>query len=89
MSKITISVEVSKETHEVGTLVSDLLKAIKAKKPIVQIAAEELPALAKAIDGIEQLPAEMKEDKAAFMKAVMNPLSDGIAALMEPAIPQA
>lgn len=82
MAKQTIQVEVEKETLDVGLLLAGLIKSVKAKKPVAQIAAEELQDLVKAIDGIEQVPAEYKEDKAAFMKAVLIPVSDAVASLM-------
>lgn len=76
MAKLTVSVEVSKETSEVGALLVGLVKAIKAKKGIAEIAGEELPALMKAVDGITSVPAEYAEDHAAFLKALMLPMAD-------------
>lgn len=67
MATIDKAVKVSKESEDVAKLVSDLVVAFKAKKPLAQVAAEELPALATAIDGVGQIGAESKEDLEAFL----------------------
>lgn len=83
MSKVTISVDVEKEVNDVGVFISNLLIAIKQKKSASEILAAELQDLIKAIDGLEKIPAEYAEDKAAFAKAIMLPLVDGIMALTQ------
>jgi hypothetical protein len=89
MAKMEITVSVEKETYEVGKFMAEILMSIKAKKPIAQIAAEELTALSAAVDGIQNIPAEFSEDQAAFMKAVLNPVADAVGALLkkDPAAP--
>lgn len=82
MAKKTVSVEVSKETHEVGVLVAGVIKAIIQKKPIAQIAVEELEALKTAVDGVTSIPAEPKEDPKAFGLAVCLPILDVVGELL-------
>lgn len=91
MAKIAITVQVEKETHDVGLLVSQLIIDLKNKKPLAEIGATNLPALMSAVDGVQQIPAEFSEDLAASMKAILNPISDAVAALMkkDPAAPVA
>lgn len=77
MAKETISVEVSKEAHE---LMSGFIEVVKASRkaladgfqpgqdvPEILIkAVGQLPAM---VGGLDQLPAEAKEDLAAFVNA--------------------
>lgn len=84
MAKIKIEVEVSKESYEVFKLLGDVVAGLAAKKPIAQLAAEELPALAAAVDGIQNAPQEFKDDLAASLKSAMLPVSDAVASLLAP-----
>lgn len=83
MAKMQITVDVEKDTYEVGKLISDILIGLKNKKPIAQIAGEELSALSAAVDGIQNVPGEFAEDHAAFLKSIMNPLSDAVGELLK------
>lgn len=83
MAKMDITISVEKETYEVGKFIAEVLMAVKAKKPVAQIAAEELTALSAAVDGIQNVPTEFQEDQAAFMKAILNPVSDAVGALLK------
>ncbi len=60
MSKIIKETEVLKELSEVGDFVVGVIDAIKNKKPI----AEVMPELLKALEGIGELPAEVKDTPA-------------------------
>ena len=80
--KVKIEVEVSKEAHDVGVLVANLVSCLKAKKPLAEIAFAELKDLEAAIDGISQIPAEAKEDMGAFIKALVLPLADIASSLL-------
>lgn len=55
-----IEVEVGKETLEVFELVAALIKDIKEKKGIAEIAAENLPGFYAAINGFDELDDEAK-----------------------------
>lgn len=79
--KVPVTVEVSKETHEVGTLVADVVKSLIAKKPIAEIAVGELQALKEAVDGITDAPAELQEDPGAFALAIAVPLASVLTAV--------
>lgn len=79
--KTTISVEVEKETYDVGVALGAMISALKAKKSIKEIIDEELSVLAKAVDGIGQIPGEYLEDKGAFFNAISIPV---VAAIIAP-----
>lgn len=78
MVLIDLTTKVEKETLEVSQFAAKLLIALKQKKPIEAIAVEELPALAKAVEGIDQLPSEFKESLSGASKAVLIPIIDAM-----------
>lgn len=90
MAKKMISVEVSKEAHDVGVLMADVVVKLLQKKPIAEIAVGELAQLKEAVDGMMDIGAEAKEDPAAFSRAILIPASDILAAALakaaEPAV---
>jgi hypothetical protein len=57
-----MTLEVGKETLEVFDLVAELIKEIKAKKPLAEIAASNLPLLYSALEGADKIGAELKSD---------------------------
>ena len=77
MSKVTKQVEVEKEADELAQGILAIIKAVKDSlsdgwqpgTDMPKIMIESATSLVPAIQGIEQLPAELKEDKAAFGKA--------------------
>jgi phenylpyruvate tautomerase PptA (4-oxalocrotonate tautomerase family) len=69
MSTVDVTVKVSKEAHELAQAVKAVVVALLAKKPITQVIAEEFAAVSVGVQGVEKIPAEMKEDMAAFVKA--------------------
>lgn len=60
MSKIIKETEVLKELSEVGDLVVKIIDTVKNKKPLTDI----MPELLKAMEGIGDLPAEVKDTSA-------------------------
>ena len=84
MAKQKVEVEVENETYELGLAVVGLVKAVKdvvadGKVDVAEIVAAvigQVDPLVKAVKGIEELPAEAKEDFAAFAKALALPLAD-------------
>lgn len=60
MSKIIKETEVLKELSEVGDLVVKIIDTVRNKKPLTDI----MPELLKAIEGIGDLPAEVKDTSA-------------------------
>ena len=52
----------AKDLAEALDLVADIVKAVVAKKPAAEIAASEIPALMKALEGAENIPAGVKSD---------------------------
>lgn len=57
-----VTIKVGKETTDVLELVADLIKDIKAKKGVSEIAAENLPGLYKAVEGFDQIDDEMRSE---------------------------
>lgn len=60
MSKIIKETEVLKELSEVGDLVVKIIDTVKNKKPLTDI----MPELLKAMEGIGDLPTEVKDTSA-------------------------
>lgn len=60
MSKIIKETEVLKELSEVGDLVVKIIDTVKNKKSLTDI----MPELLKAMEGIGDLPAEVKDTSA-------------------------
>lgn len=92
MSKITIQVEVSKEMHELMSALEKLTLKVKAKAAdglsagdVLTACVEESNNLVMGMLGVEQLPAEAKEDLESFLNAGTLPLNKAIAGLLKPA----
>jgi hypothetical protein len=79
--KKKIEIEVSKEMHDVGVLVADLVKGLLAKKSITELAIAELQALKDAVDGITLVPGEVSEDPGAFALAIAVPMASILSAV--------
>lgn len=88
MAKKTVQVVVSKEAHELGEGLSKLVKVIRTQLangwqvgedlgPIFQSAIGDL---VPAVQGVDQLTAEQREDPVAFAHAVSLGLADIYAA---------
>ena len=99
MAKIQKTVEVSKEMSELGDSLAGLVKSIKEKSKdglsvteIVGAVGEQMNALVAGVVGLEQLPAEAKEDLQAFSLAVALPLCEilgSVAGKSEAPVPSA
>ena len=87
MAKIKIETEVSKETYELGVglgrVVAKMREALKdgwqtgSDLPVAVSAA--ITDLVPAVEGIDQIDDEIKEDPAAFSRAIVIPMSDVVA----------
>lgn len=62
MSIVKMEKPFAKEADDVGVMLVSIVKAIKAKKPAMEIAAGELQHLMDAIAGVDQVVAEGKEN---------------------------
>ena len=69
MELVKKEVELPKESVEAMELVLSLVKGIKAKKDVTALVAENLQPLMLAIQGAEQIPAELKDNKMAIKLA--------------------
>ncbi len=88
MANIKVEVEVSKEGYELGQGAVNLLGAIKEVTSDGFQVGQDLPHLVTvafgqmaAIEGIEKVKDEFKNDPAAFLKGVAMSLADGYAVL--------
>ena len=83
MSKIKVEVEVSKETYELGQGLVKMLDAVLAANKDGWQMGQDLPEVAivafqqmSAVEGVEKIGDEMKDDPVAFGKAVALVLAD-------------
>lgn len=90
MATIKIEVEVSKETHEACVGMVNMLVAVKLAKADGWQPGKDLPAIAlaafgqmAAIEGIEQIDDEMREDPVAFSRALALGIADGVSAMQK------
>lgn len=60
MTTVKVEIEIGKESKEVFEAVAEIIKDVKAKKEWGAIAAENLPLLLKAVEGVTELPEEIK-----------------------------
>lgn len=75
--KTVVSVEVEKEAHELAEAVADIVVSAKeavkdgfqAGQDLTVVVGGNLTKLMTAVAGVEQLPAEAKEDMQAFLNA--------------------
>lgn len=93
MEKVKLEVEVAKEAYELGEGLSAMVLAVKdALKDGFQ-AGQDLPVvisaavtkLVPAVEGLDKLDDEMKEDAKAFLDAFYLSLGKGVAELLKKA----
>ena len=91
MAKQKIEIEVSKESLELAEGIKQMVLSAKEAlkdgwqpgQDIPAIAASAFAALLPAVQGISQVPDEIKEDPAAFAKALACPMADMVADLLK------
>lgn len=69
MAKEKKEIEYSKETDDVLVAIVELVKDVRAKKPISQLAGENLQNLINAVGGADQIPDEEK-DRKVFLQTI-------------------
>lgn len=62
MSLIESSVKECKEIKEVFQLVEAIIVDVKAKKAAAEVVADVLPKLIVALEGLNEIPAEIKDE---------------------------
>lgn len=82
---IEVPVKVSKDANEIGVLLKNVILAIKAKKPTMQIVAEEFKDLTTAIEGMDNLGPDAKADMAAFVNGFVLPVEEAALQFLAPA----
>lgn len=82
MAIIQVQKDVAKEVDEVLALMVGLVKDVKAKKPLAEIAAGQLVPLMSALEGIDKLDDEIKENRAAVMATVGAKMGDLLDAIL-------
>lgn len=91
MEKLKIEVEVAKEVYELGVGISQVVKAVKEALDNGWQMGEDLPLvlsavishLVPAVQGIDKISDELKEDPSAFAKGVVIPVSDAVASFLK------
>jgi hypothetical protein len=83
MSKIEVKAEVSKEAYELAKALADVAVSVKAAlkdgfqpTDLASILAPNFVAISAAVEGMDKLGDEQKEDVAAFIKAWSLPGAD-------------
>ena len=91
MEKVKVEIEVSKETYEMGQVIGNLLGSVGTamedgkfdmKTELPQVLMMALANIAPAIDKVEQIPVEFKEDPTLATQAMLVPISSGIGKLL-------
>ena len=59
---VPVSYQAPKEMNEVRVALVEVVKAVRAGKPLSQIAMEDLALLSDALKGVDQIPMEARED---------------------------
>lgn len=75
-------VEYAKELDDVLGLLVELVKDLKAKKGIGELASENVAGLMTAMSGIDQVAGELSQSKKAVYNAVALRVSDLVEALL-------
>lgn len=91
VEKLSIQVEVTKEAHEVGEALAELLKNTKAAladgfqigQDIPAIVMGSMEKLIKGVQGADQLGDEARADLEAFISGVLLGLKPGISAVVK------
>lgn len=91
MEKVTLSVEVPKEAHELAQALVNVVKASKSALKDGFQAGQDLPAilvaavaqLPVALDGVQKLPEEAKVDPVAFSQAFVLAAAEIVAELLK------
>ena len=83
MKKI-VQVEVAKEIDDVLVLVKELVADIKAKKDAATLMAENIQHLMTAIEGIDKIPQELKEELSEVIMSGMVRTGEIIKVLVTP-----
>lgn len=63
-------VEFSKELDDAMALVVAIVRDVKAGKPVADIATGNLQAFVEAMSGIDQVPAELAENRRAALQTI-------------------
>lgn len=82
MGVVKVEVEIAKEIDDVMGLVVELIKDIKAKKGVAELAAENLQGLMNAIAGIDQVQGEIAANKKAAIQGISLRVGDLVSALI-------
>lgn len=76
-------VDFAKEIDDVMAVVVDIIKAVKSKKPLGELAAAEFPALVTAIEGVGQIAEELKASKTTVLETIGFRTGEIAGALLE------
>jgi len=91
MQKVQVMMEVPKESKEVVDLMAALVKDLKAKKSLAEIASDLLPKLMVAVDGFsaigEEVASDGKDEMAGYLVQQLMAELMAVAPVAAPAAP--
>lgn len=70
MAKEIRQVEFAKEVDDAMVLVASILRDVREGKPVAEIAAGNLSGLVNAVAGIDQVPAEIEENRKVALQTI-------------------
>lgn len=79
-----LQVNVAQELDDVLVLIVDVVKKLKDGKSPLEIGASELPNLAKAVAGLDQVPQEFKQDLGSCVAGAGVRMGELVDALLAP-----
>lgn len=79
-----LQVNVASELDDVLVLLVDVVKKLKEGKGVIEIGASELPLLAKAVAGLDQIPDEVKENPASCIAGAGVRIAELVGELLKP-----
>lgn len=91
VEKVKMEVMATKEAFEVGNCIKAICKNFKTASADGFQASQDIPAvllgsitdLMKALEGVQKMGEEAKEDVGAFVKAILIPVSEGVELLLK------
>lgn len=84
MAKQQVTVEVEASAYDLGQKIGGLISSVVAKKPLAEIAAQELAAIVQIVADVQAVKGDLAESKVDFYKGAILGLEIGMEALIAP-----
>lgn len=76
MAKVQVQVTVEGSSYDLGKQLGNLVEALIAKKPLAEIAAQELVQIQSIANDISAVKGDLADDKAAFVEGAVLGLKE-------------